>query len=128
MKQLFVFALLAAAAWYGWNHKDTLLHSRPGHEAVIENETDYVIVALRVSVGPKTFVKERIEPHSEATLPIEADGAADFRLVWRWEGRDTAPAWDGGFFQQGPIPTRHRFRIDDGGGVVWTQEALPVRS
>lgn len=128
MKQLVFLALVAAAGWYGWEHKDMLLHAQRGHEAVIRNETDTPIVAMRLKVGPKKWARERIDPHSEVTVPFDAEGNSDFRLEWRWEGSDTSPSWDGGFFQQGPIPTRHRFRIDDGGGVVWTQEALPIRS
>lgn len=126
MKNLIILALLASAGWYGWQNKDTLFAAKSHHEAVIVNETDVAIVSLRLTIGDKTLVRDRVDAHGTATLPVHAEGNASFSMRWRWEGRETEPEWKGGFFQQGPVPTRHRFVVDDGGGVVWTQERLPT--
>lgn len=127
MKNLILLALLVAAGWYGWQHKGTIFGSQNANEAEFVNDSDTAILRLRLHVGDQTIVRERVDAHATERLPFTQQGNSEFSMDWQWEGREVTGRWNGGFFQQGPIRTRHRFLIDDGGGVSWSQEALPAK-
>src|ERR1051325_2698948 len=50
MKRLLLFALVAAAAWYGWKHQNELRH-RGTHEIVVMNNSARVLERVRISVA-----------------------------------------------------------------------------
>lgn len=122
MRTLLFLALLAVTGWYGWNHRDTLFGNRPGHEAVIENDTSFSMERVRLTVNGQTMVKESIPPNGKAAFRFAVDNDSEFVLVWQ---RSDAPGdrhWRGGRVAKGPLLQRHVFRIDRGGQVMYYAE------
>lgn len=118
MKKLLFLVLVAAAAWYGWNHRDVLLHRKAGSEAVIVNEGTRAMLRVRLTIGSQTYVREVIEPGERASLPIEVTRTSDFRLRWGWRGLEGSPEWRGGEAEAGPTPLRCTLQVYDDGGVI----------
>jgi len=122
MKKLIVLALLAAAAWYGWRHKDTLFVRHQGHEAVIENQASTTLERVRLTVDGQTLVKESIPVDGKVVIPFSINNDSDFKLVWQWGGRPGERSWQGGMIARGPLLQRHVFQIDDDGNVTYHAE------
>ena len=120
MKRLVVLALLAFAIWYGWKHYPELMHRRPSHEAVIDNQTGGEIDRIRLKVGNQTLVAEKLPNDEKAVLPFRVDHDATFELTW--EDRGGERSWSGGMVPAGPMVQRHQFMIDSEGQVLYHAE------
>ena len=97
MKRLLLFALIAAAAWYGWKHHDELR----SHGAV-----------------------ETLAPDASKVLPMRSEQDGEFVLYWSVHGVDGDRHWSGGGFTHGPVLMRHRLEFVDGNAVVWNSEEI----
>ncbi len=124
MKRLFVFALLAFAAWYGWKHYDAVIHPQPRHVAVLRNETGQKLVRVRLTVGGQTFVKEAMENGETATFRFAVNADSPFDLLWEYDTSTSQGHWSGGLATHGPLVARHTLTIGDGGGVVYESQNL----
>ena len=119
MKRLFIFALIAFAAWYGWKHYPQLLDRRPKHEAVIVNSTGHPLQRVRVSVGGQTFVKESLPEDQKAVFPFSVNSDASFELRWQYVDKLGELSWKGGMVPRGPMVQRHIMTIDPDGQVIY---------
>ena len=126
MKKLLLLALLVAAGWYGWNHRDTLLKREGSHHAVVINDTGEDVVRLRVTVDGQTLVREKLPAGQRAELPFRVANDSDFRLVWEWVGRQGESNWRGGEIAKGPLLQRHFFQILGDGSVIYRAESKAV--
>jgi hypothetical protein len=124
MKRLFQLALFAAIAWYGWQHRGTLLHPEPTDEAVIVNTIDAAMVRVRLIVDGQTLVREVIEPGTSTTLPFHLKHASDFQLEWQYRGREGRANWRGGLVTPGPVPLRTTLTALADGTAMVTSEAM----
>ena len=122
MKNLILFALVAFAAWYGWNHRDILLHRQAGHDAVVENDTGKTIERLRVTVDGQTFVKESLPDGQKAVFPFKVNNDASFALVWQYANQAGEKNWSGGMVPKGPMLQRHIMTIGDDDNVFYRAE------
>jgi hypothetical protein len=122
MKRLILFALVAAAAWYGWQNSDSL-RTPAANEAVIVNRSGAVLERVRLTVGGETLVREVIDEEARVSLPFKTRTDAEFRLVWQTRGRMGEMSWSGGRLVGGPTPSKHVFEVLADGGVVWRAEA-----
>jgi hypothetical protein len=122
MKNLLLLALLAFAAWYGWNHKDELLHRRAGHDAVIENHTGKTMERIRLTVDGQTLVKESLADEATAVLPFKVNNDAEFVLTWQYATQPGEQSWRGGSVPKGPLLQRHIFSLDGDGAVYYRAE------
>ena len=123
MKQLIILALVAFAAWYGWNHRDLLLKRQPHHDAVIANHSGRGMERIRLTVGGQTLVVETLADGASATLPFRVNDDSELDLVWQWSGTDTEQHWHGGRVPKGPLVQRHTMSIDGDAGVTYQAEA-----
>ena len=129
MKRLFWLLLFAAAAWFGWNHRDSLTGGQRRSEIVVTNDTDAAALRMRIALGATRVAKERVEPHESVTLPFPySGGTGSFHVEWQFENVPAEYSWDGGTFVPGPIPTRHTFHLIGGQEVTWAQEPLALSS
>ncbi len=122
MKRLLVLALVAIAAWYGWNHRDRLLARRPSHEAVIVNHSGRGMTRIRLEVGGQTLVKEDLDDAASAAFSFRVNDDSDFALTWQWAGSDNELHWRGGLVPRGPMVQRHTMTVDSDGGVTYQAE------
>jgi len=118
MKKLSILLLILGASWYGWKHYPRLLERPPSHQAVIENASGLALERLRLTVGGRTFVKDRLPPGQRATFAFQVRRDASFTLVWEpaGQGRQT---WKGGRVPAGPLLQRHVIRVGDGDQVSY---------
>jgi hypothetical protein len=122
MKRLFILALLAFAAWYGWKHYPELLSRTPGHEAVIENDSGLTMERIRLTVDGQTLVKESLATGEKAALPFKVRNDASLKLEWQWKEKLGEMSWAGGMVPRGPMVQRHIMQVDADGGVVYIAE------
>jgi hypothetical protein len=122
MKKLIVLLLFAVAAWYGWKHYPDLLARRPGHEAVIENQSGHTLQRIRLVVGGATFVKETLDDGDRVTFPFRVTNDASFELTWQWKDSIGERTWSGGLVPRGPMQQRHILTIDEEGAVLYRAE------
>ncbi len=122
MKRLIILALIALAAWYGWNHRGTLLASQDRSEAGIENSASYPIERVRLTVDRHTMVKESIAPREQVVIPFAFQNDSDFNLVWRRPDKQGERHWRGGGVSKGSFPQRYVFQIDNNGRVAFHTE------
>jgi hypothetical protein len=127
MKRLLLFALIAAAAWYGWKHQNELRH-RGTHEIVVMNNSARVLERVRISVAGQDFAIETIAPGATTRLALRSEHDGPFELYWNVHGIDGERHWQGGGFNHGPILMRHRLEFEDGDGVVWTNERIATKA
>ena len=122
MKKLIIFALVVAAAWYGWKNYPSLLERRPYHEAVVQNNTGTGLTRVRVIVDGQTFVKEELADGDKVVFPFRVSRDASFELVWQWSNRMGENSWKGGMVPSGPMMQRHIMTIDADAGVLYQPE------
>lgn len=122
MKKLLLLALLAFAGWYGWHHKDELLHRQGSHDAVIENHTGKTMERIRLTVDGQTLVKETLAEEATALLPFRVNNDATFALTWQYAGQPGEQSWSGGSVPKGPMLQRHIFSLDGDGAVYYRAE------
>ena len=122
MKKLVFLAILVFAGWYGWNHRDQLLHREGSHEAVIKNDASTSLERVRLTVDGQTMVKESIPAGESIELPFKINNDSDFKLVWQWGNRQGERTWEGGMIARGPMLQRHVFEVDDDGNVTYHAE------
>ena len=122
MKNLLLFAILVAAGWYGWTHKDQLFRRQPGHEVVVQNTTGRTIERLRITVDGQTFVRESLADEARASFPFKVANDATFELNWQYQGQPGELVWKGGNVPRGPMLQRHMITIDHDGGVFYRPE------
>src|SRR5438105_3629009 len=123
MKRLLVLALVALAAWYGWNHRDVLLKRQAHHDAVIVNRSGRGMERIRLGVGGQTLVVETLNDGATATLPFRVTDDSELDLVWKWAGQDMEQHWHGGRVPKGPMVQRHTLSVDGDAGVIYQAEA-----
>ncbi len=124
MKRLLLLLLLVVAAWYGWKHRDEILHRGGTHEAVVENATGREMTRVRLSVGGQDFVKESIPDEGRASFPFHGTGDDQtFRLTWS-HGEGTGDrTWTGGLVSRGPLLQRHVMKVDGEDAVIYEATA-----
>ena len=127
MKNLILFVLFAATAWYGWNHYQALLHPEPRHEAVIRNATSENLVRVRLTVGEHTYVKEELAKDQSVTFPFTVQSDSKFDLNWEFETNMVVGHWTGGLVTKGPLVARHIMTIREGTGVIFESQNMPSR-
>jgi hypothetical protein len=123
MKRLFLFALVAVAAWYGWKHHDEL-RSRGAHEIVIVNHSGRAVERVRLAVAGQEFAIETLDPNATRVLPLRSEQDGEFSLDWNVHGVEGERHWSGGGFTHGPVLMRHRLEFTDDNGVVWSSEGI----
>jgi len=123
MKRLMLFALVAAAAWYGWKHHDEL-RAHGTHEIVLVNHSGRAIERVRIAVAGQEFAVEALDPDASRVLPLRSEQDGKFSLYWNVHGVDGDRSWSGGDFTHGPVLMRHRLEFVDGNGVVWNTEQI----
>ncbi len=126
MKRLLLFALIAAAAWYGWKNHDEW-RTNGAHELVAVNRSGRAVERLRISIGDQGFALESLEDGATQRLPLRCEHDGTFQLVWQVRGRDGEKQWTGGNFNHGPVLMRHRLEFTGGDGVIWSSEPLPQK-
>lgn len=126
MKRLLLFALVAAAAWYGWKNQDEL-RARGSNQIVAVNHSGRAIERVRIAVAGQALAIESLEKDATAKLPLKSERDGQFELFWNVRGIDGDKHWSGGAFNHGPILMRHRLEFVDGDGVVWMSERLPTK-
>ena len=125
MKQLFFLALLVFAGWYGWNHRDAILHRQASHQAVIENDTGEPIARIRLTVDGQTLVHQEALPTGQSVkLPFRVANDSDFQLTWNWVQREGELTWRGGSIAKGPLTQRHIFQVMEDGSVMYRAESM----
>ncbi len=122
MKRLIFLLLLAAVAWYGWQHRAELFERKSGHEAVIENLSGREMTRVRLSVGGQTFVKESIPDGGKVAFTFRVASDASFELTWQFAGAPSEMAWSGGMVPRGPMLQRHVMSVDPDGAVLYRPE------
>lgn len=122
MKKLFFLALVAVAAWYGWNHKDSLFERKDSHEALVENDTGEPIQRIRLIVDGQGSVKELLQHGESVTLPFRVTSDSDFQLKWEWTQRPGEMSWRGGMVAAGPMTQVHRFIVRGENTVIYQVE------
>ncbi|OGF17972.1 MAG: hypothetical protein A2W00_12650 [Candidatus Eisenbacteria bacterium RBG_16_71_46] len=122
MKRLLLLALVAAAAWYGWKHYPEFVNRRPGHEAVVVNQSGHTLERVRLSVGGQTFVKESLPDGERAVFPFKVADDATFALSWQFADMMGERSWRGGMVPRGPMLQRHIFTIDTESEVIYQTE------
>ena len=119
MKKLLFFALVAAAAWYGWKHYPELFERKASHEAVVENESGMTMERIRVTADGHTVVCETLANGQSARLPFRVESDSDLELDWQWGEKAGELHWRGGMVPKGPMVQRHIMTVDGDGEVVY---------
>jgi hypothetical protein len=122
MKRILILALIAVAAWYAWKNWPTLLRRMPGHDAVVQNQSDRTMTRVRLTVGGQTFVKEELPNDQKVTFTFRVDRDSDFELTWEWKEALGERHWRGGLVPKGPMVQRHGFVVDGDGEVTYRAE------
>ena len=122
MKKLIFWALVIAAGWYGWTHRDQIFKRQPGHDAVIQNRSGQTLVRVRLRVDGQTLVKEEIANDGDASFRFQVQNDSDFKLEWQYRESRGERTWSGGLGPKGPMVQRHVFTIDTEGGVTYRPE------
>ncbi len=122
MKRLFLLALLALAAWFGWKKWPELVNRRPGHDLVVINDAGEGLERIRVVVDGQTLVCEHLDEGRTATLPFKVQNSSDLKLEFQWSRREGVMSWRGGMVPAGPMLQRHILRIQADGQVLYTTE------
>lgn len=124
MKRLILFAIIVAAAWYGWKHHDEL-RSRGTHELVLVNHSGLAIARIRVGIADDAWAVETLADGATATVPVRCEKDGTFDVSWQVPSKGGDRHWVGGVFTHGPLLMRHRFEFVDGDGVIWSSERKP---
>jgi hypothetical protein len=117
MKKLLFLILLVAAAWYGYKNYPQLMNRAPGHSAVISNQSDNGIRALRFTADGQTQVKEDLPSGQSASFDFKVNNDSEIRLEWEWTNKPGERRWVGGRVSKGPLLARHEMQIVGDGEV-----------
>ena len=126
MKRLLLFALVCAAAWYGWKNY-AKLQPTDTHEVLVVNHSGYAIERLRISGGGETVVIETLADGATESRTIPARGRGTFHLIWKSTRQVGERQWNGGTLSPGPELKTHRFEFDNNESVRWSGEPKPAR-
>jgi hypothetical protein len=126
MKRLLIFALVCAAAWYGWKNYEKL-RPEAAHEVVVVNHSGYPIERLRVTGGRETVVVETLADGATVRHPMPATGEGTFHLVWKSTRQVGEREWSGGKLSPAPALTTFRFEFDREERVRWSSAPKPER-
>jgi hypothetical protein len=121
VKRLLFLALVAFAAWYGWNHYAEL-RSGGASEVLVVNHSGQAIERLRIRVADQALVVETLENGAQAKQSLHCERDGVFSLVWEVRGSMGDHMWKGGQFVHGPIRLSHRFEFLPQDGVIWSSE------
>lgn len=123
MKKLFFLILIAAAAWYGWNHYHDILDKTPSNKAIIVNTTGHEMIRVRLAAGSQSVgVKESIPDNGRAEFPFKVNEDASFTLVWQYADRQGERKWTGGTVTHGPVVQKCTFTVDADDQVIFLPE------
>ena len=123
LKLELAFVVIAIAAWYGWNHRDSL-NREPRDEAVIENHSGHGLQRVRLTVAGQGFVREELADGEKVVFPFRVAGDGTFSMTWNVEHEGYEKNWTGGEVSAGPLRTRHHIQVTEDGGVIWTSEPI----
>lgn len=126
MKKLLSLLAFAAVLYYGWQHRDSLLHREPGSEVVVVNAADMGLLRVRVTVDGATVVREALASGERATLPIRPKHESDFQMDWQWERREGGASWRGGTITGDGAPSRTTLTVSADGSVMFQAAPLPA--
>jgi len=121
MSKLFWFALFAVAAWYGWNHRDSL-GGAPADEMVVINHSGGAIERVRIGVGGDVVVFESVEDGAKQTRPWRGRSRGVFFVQWSQRGRSGEREWRGNAFEPSGTPMVHTFEFATNAGVLSRSE------
>jgi hypothetical protein len=123
MKRLILLILIAAAAWYGWKMYPNLANRRPGHEAVIVNESGQPLERLSLHIGSQVFGKEKLADGEKWILPFKVNSDSNFSLEWQIANQIGIHSWSGGMVTAGPMLQRHMMKIEEDNSVNYNAES-----
>lgn len=126
MKRLLFLAIVAAIAWYGWQHRAGLFGGSTDSEAVLVNGGTRAMLRVRLTVDGQTYVRDVIEPEARTTIPIKVGRVSDFRLRWEWLRLEGAPEWRGGEVTPGPLRSRCTLQVFDDNDVTVNCAPIPT--
>jgi len=126
MGRLIWFALFVVAAWYGWNHKDSL-GGTPGDEIVVVNHAGAAIERVRIGVGDDMVVFESVEDGSEQRRPWRGRRQGPFAVIWNQRGRLGELSWNGGGYQPSSTAFVHRFEFQTSAKILSHSDPRPAR-
>ena len=126
MSRLIWFALFAVAAWYGWNHKDSI-GGTPSDEIVVVNHCGAGIERLRIGVGADVVVFESVEDGSEQRRPWRGHSQGSFTATWNQRGRLGELNWTGSGLKPSGTTFVHRFEFKPEAKIIAHSEPRPAR-
>lgn len=126
MKRLLFLAIVAAIAWYGWQHRTGLFGGSTDSEVVLVNGGTRAMLRVRLTVDGQTYVRDVIEPEARTTIPIKVGRVSDFRLRWEWLRLEGAPEWRGGEVTPGPLRSRCTLQVFDDNDVTVNCAPIPT--
>jgi len=122
MRRLILLILIALGAWFGWKQYGDRIVKGPEHRAVIENRSDRGMVAVRLVVGGRRFVKDTLADGQDASFPFHVGEDSHFELTWSWSGSPAELTWSGGYVSRGPMAQQHVMTVDGDGNVIYRAE------
>lgn len=128
MKRFLMFAVVAAAAWYGWKHYQDLKPAA-ANEVVIENQAGRTLGRVRLSIGETEYpAYDSLYDGKSVTqkFPL-ATNDGQFHLHWVLQSQAAEPEWSGGQVTSGPVKMRHRLQIERDMTVVWSSAPIPEK-
>ena len=126
MTRLILFALVCAAAWYGWKNY-TKLRPTETHNVVVMNHSGYAIERLRISGGGETVVVETLEDGATVSLPMPARREGTFNVLWKSRRTVGEREWHGGKLSPAPELMTYRFEFDNDERMRWSSSKKPAR-
>lgn len=126
MKRLLFLAIVAAVAWYGWQHRSGLFGGTTDSEVILVNSGTRQILRLRVTVDGQTQVREALDPEARVTMRFKVTRVSDFRLQWNWASLEGVPQWRGGEISPAPPRSRCTLEIFDDNEVAVACKPLPT--
>ncbi len=126
MKRLLLLAIVAAIAWYGWQHRGQLFGGSADSEVVLVNSGTRAMLRARLTVDGQTYVREAVEPGGRETIRVKVANASDFRVQWQWRGLEGAYDWRGGEIAPGPPRSRCTVEVFDDNEAVVACSPMPT--
>jgi hypothetical protein len=119
VKKLLLFALVVAAAWYGWKRYPDIANRQPGHTAVVTNQTGRDMERVRLVVDGQTFVSETLAEDASAEFKFRVANDSEFQIIWKWTNSMGEFQWRGGRVPRGPMVQKHLFTVQGANEVVY---------
>jgi hypothetical protein len=126
MKRLILFALVCAAAWYGWKNYARLAPEE-SHQVVVVNHSGHAIERVRISGGGETVVVETLADGASASHPMRAQRDGSFHVVWKTGRQIGEREWSGGKLTAAPELMTYRFEFDRDDRMRWSSARKPAR-